>query len=195
MNIPKTIKEYYVCISLFVLRKWCCYVTPGPFVYASVSTALNINNKIWHLSSLHALRKIEDYIIILKDTNEYVDAYDKFLLSVMNIKWRVFHYACGRLRMDIRRLVNEFIVIVSVNVVSITFRTIFFTLISWRSPPIAAKPGQNQDSDFTYVNLPAQKIITRLNHGKSEMGKFWFIIGIFVRCTVFYFEKHVDITR
>ena len=39
------------------------------------------------------------------------------------------------LRMDIRRFLNEFIVIVSVKVISITFRTCFVTLISCWSPP------------------------------------------------------------
>ena len=44
----------------------------------------------------------------------------------------------------------------------------------------ANKPGQNQDSDFKHVNLHAQKIINRLNHGKSTVQ---LIIGN--RCSVY----------
>ena len=50
----------------------------------------------------------------------------------------------------------------------------------------ANKPGQNQDSDVKHVNLHAQKIINRLNHGKS-MCSSGQKLEIVVPCTVFYF--------
>ena len=46
-------------------------------------------------------------------------------------------FSMDLLRMDIHRFLNEFIVIVFVNVVSIKFRTCFFSLISSWSPPIS----------------------------------------------------------
>ena len=59
----------------------------------------------------------------------------------------------------------------------------------------ANKPGQNQESDVKHVNLHAQKIVNRLNHGKIYV-QFWLIIGncCSVYCVLFL-KKHVDITR
>ena len=93
------------------------------------------------------------------------------------------------LRMDIHRFLNEFIVIVSVNVVSITFRSCFFTLISSWSPP--------KSRDRIKIVILHMLIYMRRRYYLPKSWKidvqFWVIIGnsCSVYCTCILFLRNM----